>query len=144
MPRAFLLLLYDVLMVSLAIEDYKCRKIRNSYVQILLLMAVVSVIVMPEIPVSSRIAGMFAASVPMAGIAMINPGSFGGGDAKLAIASGAFLGVELVAKGTVTAILLAGVYCIWMVCIKRACRNVQFALGPFLSMGYVMSAFALF
>ena len=71
-----MLLLYDVLMVSLAIEDYKCRKIRNSYVQILLLMAVVSVIVMPEIPVSSRIAGMFAASVPMAGIAMINPGSF--------------------------------------------------------------------
>lgn len=144
MPRAFLLLLYDVLMVSLAIEDYKCRKIRNSYVQIILLMAVISVVVMPEISVSSRIAGMIAASVPMAGIAMIKPGSFGGGDVKLVFASGAFLGVELVVKGTVTAILLAGVYCIWMVCIKRACRNVQFALGPFLSMGYVMSAFALF
>lgn len=139
-----MLLLYDVLMVSLAIGDYKCRKIRNSYVQTILLMAVISVIVMPEIPVSSRIAGMFAVSVPMAGIAMIKPGSFGGGDVKLVFASGAFLGVELVVKGTVTAILLAGMYCIWLICLKRMLRNVQFALGPFLSMGYVMAAFALF
>lgn len=99
--------------------------------------------VVPEITLSSRIAGMFAVSVPMWCMAMIKPGSFGGGDIKLTFACGAFLGMELVFAGTVIAIFLAGGYCLWLICIKRVRKNVQFALGPFLSIGYIIAVFEL-
>ena len=94
MIRALLLLLYDVLLINLALEDVKFRKIRNLYITGIVVLAVSAVDVVPEITLSSRIAGMFAVSVPMWCVAMIKPGSFGGGDIKLTFACGAFLGME--------------------------------------------------
>ena len=143
MIRVLLLLLYDVLLISLALEDVKFRKIRNLYITGIVVLAVSAVDVVPEITLSSRIAGMFAVSVPMWCVAMIKPGSFGGGDIKLTFACGAFLGMELVFAGTVIAIFLAGGYCLWLICIKRVRKNVQFALGPFLSTGYIIAVFEL-
>lgn len=143
MIRALLLLLYDVLLINLALEDVKFRKIRNLYIMGITVLAASAIDVVPEITLSSRIAGMFAVSVPMWCMAMIKPGSFGGGDIKLTFACGAFLGMELVFAGTVIAIFLAGGYCLWLICIKRVRKNVQFALGPFLSTGYIIAVFEL-
>ena len=139
-----MLLLYDALMVSLAVEDYKYRTIRNNYVKIILLLSLAAMIIMPEITVISRVKGMLMISLPMLILKVLFHGSFGGGDVKLAFASGAFLGQKLVLEGTVTAILLAGVYCLWMIGVKKARRNMQFALGPFLSAGYMIMTFTLF
>ena len=77
-------------------------------------------------------------SVPMVGIALVRPGSFGGGDVKLAFASGAFLGWRGVLEGTVYGIVLASIYCLWLIFIKKENRDVQFALGPYLSAGYIL------
>ena len=143
MIRALLLLLYDVLLISLALEDVKFRKIRNLYIMGITVLAASAIDVVPEITLSSRIAGMFAVSVPMWCMAMIKPGSFGGGDIKLTFACGAFLGMEVVFAGTVIAIFLAGGYCLWLICIKRVRKNVQVALGPFLSIGYIIAVFEL-
>ena len=139
-----MLLLYDTLLICLGIEDFKKRKIRNQYVAGILLLAMGAVVVMPEISVVSRVIAMFAVSVPMMVLNILKPGSFGGGDVKLVFACGAFLGWKLVVKGTVIAIFLAGAYCIWLICIKREGKNVQFALGPFLSAGFFLSTFSLF
>ena len=138
-----MLLLYDVLLINLALEDVKFRKIRNLYIMGITVLAASAIDVVPEITLSSRIAGMFAVSVPMWCMAMIKPGSFGGGDIKLTFACGAFLGMALVFAGTVIAIFLAGGYCLWLICIKRVRKNVQFALGPFLSIGYIIAVFEL-
>lgn len=142
--RALLLLLYDALLISLAVEDFKYRKIRNQYVAGILLLTIFSAFVMREISILSRVIGMFAVSVPMAGIALFKSGSFGGGDLKLTAACGLFLGYRLLLNGTIAAIFLAGIYCVYLICIKKKNKNVQFALGPFLSAGYILSAFALF
>lgn len=133
-----MLLLYDVFLISLALEDLKSRKIRNQYVTAILLLAVIIVIAVPETSVSSRIFGMFAVSVPMGCVLAIKPGSFGGGDIKLTFASGAFLGFDLLVRGTVIGIFLAGFYCVWLICTKKVWKNVQFAMGPFLSAGYLL------
>ena len=141
MIRALLLLLYNVLLVGLALEDVKFRKIRNLYITGIVILAVCSIIVIPEITLWSRMLGIFIISVPMGCVAIIRPGSFGGGDIKLTFACGAFLGMKLVLIGTVIAIFLAGGYCLWLICIKRVLKNVQFALGPFLSVGYIIAAY---
>ena len=143
MIRALLLLLYNVLLIGLALEDVKFRKIRNAYVAGILVLAVCAIVAMPEITPCSRIIGMFVVSAPMGCTAMIKPGSFGGGDIKLTFVCGAFLGMKLLVTGTVIAIFLAGGYCLWMICIKRVRENVQFALGPFLSVGYIIAAYKL-
>ena len=83
MVRACLLLLYDVLLISLAVEDFKYRKIRNYYVKMILLLSAVSVFIIPEISIMSRVTGMIAVSLPMVILNIIRLGSFGGGDVKL-------------------------------------------------------------
>lgn len=144
MARACTLLLFDMVLVSLGIEDLRKRKISNCYVEMILLLVFFAVFVMQEITLASRLSGMLAVSVPMGLLTRFKPGSFGGGDIKLAFACGAFLGVELLLKGTVIAIFLAGMYSVWLICIKKESKNVQFALGPYLSAGYIISSFSLF
>ena len=142
MFRTLLLLLYDTVLICLAIEDYKYQKIRNGYVKIILLLALISMFVIPEITVKSKMAGMFAVSIPMMIIRRICLGGFGGGDVKLAFASGLFLGWKLLLKGTAASIFLAGGYSLWIFLSKSQTR--QFALGPFLSAGYVLMTIILF
>jgi len=139
-----LLLLYDALLINLALEDFKYQKIRNSYVKKILMLSLVSVIVIPEITVGSRIAGMFGISVPIMIFRALIPGSFGGGDVKLVFVCGAFLGWKLALEGTFMALFFAGAYSLWLLLIKRERKTVQFALGPFLSIGYIINTFSLF
>ena len=139
MIRGCILLLYDAILIRLAIEDFKERKIRDKYNVGILILAGSSMVVGFEPPLLSRLAGMFLMSVPMLGIALIRPGSFGGGDIKLAFASGAFLGWRGVLEGTVYGIVLASTYCLWVIFIKKENRDIQFALGPYLSVGYILS-----
>lgn len=143
MLRAVVLLLYDGVLVCLARDDYRSHKIKDSYVKMLLLLSAAAVFAIPEVVCSARVMGMFLVSVPMLFIAYGIPGSFGGGDIKLTFACGAFLGWELLLKGTVIAIFLAGSYCLWMIYMKKAEKNVQFALGPFLGAGYLIASFQL-
>lgn len=136
MVRVVILLLYNMILARLAIEDSKKRKIRNRYPAAILLLSLVSMILFENISLLSRFGGMLAISVPMLILAVVVPGCFGGGDVKLCFACGAFLGGELVLKGTMYAILFAGVYCLWLIFKKKTVKNVQFAFGPFLAIGY--------
>ena len=138
MIRGCILLLYDAILIRLAIEDFKERKIRDKYSAGILVLAGISTVLDLESALFSRLIGMFLISVPMMGIAFIRPGSFGGGDVKLAFASGAFLGWRGVLEGTVYGIGLASIYCLWLIFIKKENRDVQFALGPYLSAGYIL------
>ena len=136
MARGCILLLYDTFLAMLAIEDLKNRKIRNRYPMAILLLSLVSTFVFGNISVLSRSFGMLIVSIPMLLLAIWLPGSFGGGDVKLSFACGAFLGGKLVLEGTVYAVLIAGIYCIYLLLRHRKIKNIQFALGPFLAIGY--------
>lgn len=138
MARAITLLLFDIALVSLAIEDFKKKKISNRYVLFILLLAFTAVFTMPEIRILARIQGMFAVSVPMLLLAILQKGSFGGGDMKLTFACGAFLGWRLLIDGVVISIFLAGIYALWLLIIRKEKRKMQFAFGPFLSIGFLI------
>ncbi len=138
MLRTGTLLLYELVLVCLAIEDLKYQKIRNIYIWGILLLVLPGCFAMPEIGILSRLVGMFAVSVPLAGLSLFRHKCIGGGDLKLIFASGAFLGLEMIWQGTVVAIFLAGCYSIYLVLWKRKSRWKKFPLGPFLSAGYIL------
>lgn len=144
MARACTLLLFYTVLVYLAIEDIQKRKISDWCHAVILLLTLVAFAAIPEISLWARIFGMFIVSLPMTLITLCFPGSFGGGDVKLAFSSGAFLGWELVLGGTAMAICLAGLYSLWVVFIRKEKKLVQFALGPYLSVGYIIAALSLF
>ena len=102
----------------------------------ILLLSLVSTFVFGNISVLSRSFGMLIVSIPMLLLAIWIPGSFGGGDVKLSLACGAFLGGKLVLEGTMYAVLIAGIYCIYLLLRHRKIKNIQCALGPFLAIGY--------
>ena len=138
MARAVTLLLYDIVLVSIAIEDIRDRKISNRQVLLILVLAFAANFTMPEISTFSRILGIFAVSMPMLLLVFLVPGSFGGGDIKLVFACGVFLGWKLLLKGVVIAIFLAGIYACRLLIIRKEPRQCQFALGPFLSIGFLI------
>lgn len=142
MARGCTLLLFYILLVNLAVQDYKERKISNRYSIAILCLSFLSMPIFSEITPGMRVAGMLAVSIPMAVLGICFSGSFGGGDVKLAFACGAFLGWRLLIKGMVYAICFAAVYSLWLLFIKKEGKNVQFALGPFLSVGFILSSFA--
>ena len=138
MVRGCILLLYDVVLIRLAIEDYRKRTICDKYNGWILILTGISLFLDFGITPVSRVVGMLLISIPMSVIALWKPGSFGGGDVKLSFTSGAFLGAKGVLYGTCYGIVFAGVYCIWRICTKRENKNDQFALGPYLSIGYLL------
>lgn len=147
MDRAGILVLFDLLLLLIGIKDWKERKIQNRASMMILLLSVAGAAVMPEIMLKERILGMLAVSIPMAGLGILIPGSFGGGDAKLSLACGAFLGAKSVVRGTVSAVFLAGIYSVWLLFwqSKRgdSSRQLQFAFGPFLCVGYLLETWVL-
>lgn len=144
MARVCTLLLFDIILANLAIEDLKKRKIKNWHPAAILLLALAAMIAIPEISLVSRVLGMLMISIPMLILAMLLPGSFGGGDVKLTFACGAFLGWQKSLEGIVLAIFLAGIYSLWLIMIRKRNKNTQFAFGPFLSIGYTLAAMELF
>lgn len=147
MDRAGILVLFDLLLLMIGIKDWRERKIQNRASIMILMLSVAGAAVMPEITLKERILGMLAVSIPMAGLGILIPGSFGGGDAKLSLACGAFLGIEGVVRGTVSAVFLAGIYSVWLLFrqSKRGdgSRRMQFAFGPFLCVGYLLETWVL-
>lgn len=137
MARAGTLLLYWIVLVCAGMEDFRKRKISNGYQGAILLLSLISVVTIPQVSLLSRVFGMLAVSVPMTLLAILCPGSFGGGDVKLAFACGAFLGCSLLVRGTVAAVIFAAIYSVRLLITKRS-RQIQFAFGPFLSAGFIL------
>lgn len=91
-------------------------------------------------PFSKCLVGCLIISVPMLFLAVVFPGSFGGGDIKLVAAGGFFLGADLIVEAALIALFSAGAYCLWKYVVKRCNRKERFALGPFLCAGMMLAS----
>ena len=84
------------LLVLVAVEDFRHRKIRNRHVLLLTVAAALSIAVAwvdgDQVVVLPAVLGAAMAAVPLLVAALAHPGRMGGGDVKLAAAVGALLG----------------------------------------------------
>ena len=133
--------IYVIILVCVAWQDYKTRIIRNKFHIIIFSLAIVQMLLISEYRITDRLIGMLAVSVPMLLLTLLIPGAFGGGDIKLMAASGFFLGTSSILCAMILAIIAGSVYGIIMLKNRKRDRKDQFAFGPFLAIGLSIAAF---
>ena len=133
--------IYVIILLCVAWQDYKTRIIRNKFHIIIFSLAIVQMLLISEYRITDRLIGMLAVSVPMLLLTLLIPGGFGGGDIKLMAASGFFLGMRLILCAMILAIIAGSVYGIIMLKNRKRDRKDQFAFGPFLAIGLSIAAF---
>lgn len=128
-------------LVAVAYIDMDTMEIPNGIIIYLAAVAVAAVFLTPETPILSHVIGLFCISVPLLLMALIIPGSFGGGDIKLMAACGLALGWQNAVFAFFTALLFGGAYAIWLMASKKLGKKDHFAFGPFLSLGTAVSLY---
>jgi len=133
--------------------DIRKQKIYNGAVAALLVPAIVSFFVFSEINPLSRVLGAISVSGMMLLISLIKPGSFGGGDVKLMVAVGLFLGLERALWAGILAVFVAGVWLLLSIVHKvvykvykiqpKTWLREKLPFGPALCMGAVLSLFLM-
>ncbi|MBU3840772.1 MAG: A24 family peptidase [Candidatus Ruminococcus intestinipullorum] len=130
-----------IIFICISISDIEENKIPNQLVAAVFVIALFFMGLEPQITLGERVKGMLCVSLPMAALLFCVPGSFGGGDIKLMWAAGFALGFKMTIIATIVAIFLCGIYCCFLVFVKKKSLKEQFALGPFLCMGLTISLF---
>lgn len=139
--RAALVFVLLAILTVISLTDIMAMKIPKELVRSVFVCGMAAAALFPEPGILSRIGGVFAVSLPMAGLACCVRGAFGGGDIKLMAAAGLFLGWRGIAVAFAMAILTAGGYCLYLLAAGKKDRKGQFAFGPFLCTGIAVSAF---
>lgn len=124
-----------VLLIWIAYTDLKIQRIPDQYVIFMAVLSVIAMYTMPEIRMISRLTGAICISLPMFLAAVFVRGAFGGGDIKLMAAGGLFLGSEKILAAVIPSVFSAGLYCIYLLFVKKAGRKATFPFGPFLCLG---------
>ena len=125
-----------------SLRDFDTMEIPNQCPALIFALAAVSCFTMPQTSMTSRFIGIVCVSAPMLFACLLMDGAFGGGDIKLMASGGAFLGCRLTVLAMVIAVLLAGVYILYLVIVKKRGRRTRFAFAPFLCAGMAISMFA--
>ena len=134
-----ILLAAILLFAYVAWVDSKTMEIPDRCHLILLGLAGLQMLIDPAIPLVDRGFGLIAISLPMLFANVVREESFGGGDIKMCSATGFLLGASQMIFGALLALMLAGLYGGFTLVLKIKKPQDSFALGPFLSLGYVTS-----
>ena len=133
----------------IAYTDIQKQTIYNEAVAVLLVPAIVSFFVFPEIGVASRLLGAASVSGMMLLMSLLIPGAFGGGDIKLMVPVGLFLGFQRTLLAGMLAVLSGGLWAI-VVLVRRYFRRhaidtacgMKFPFGPVLCIGSMAALLA--
>lgn len=131
------ILSFSIAMVLLAITiiDFDTMTIPNGLVITMALLAGASYFLNPVITLSNRIIGMCCVSGFMLVLSLCVSGAFGGGDIKLMFVVGFLLGWENTILAFFIAILIAGIYAIYLLMTRKKGRKQHIAFGPYLCFG---------
>ena len=124
------LLCYLGILCRVALTDHSTRKIPGRYHIYILLIAAADMVLTGNSDLYNRIPGAAAVSGPMLVLS------------KFMAVSGFLLGKEKIICSMACAIMLAGGYCLIMLKCGKLTRKDEFAFGPFLVLGIMMTLFA--
>lgn len=127
-----------ILLFCAAYQDIRKKQIPDGIISGIFVLSAAGLFLLDNPDVLEKTAGIFAVSVPMLVITMCVPGSFGGGDIKLMAACGMFLGAGNVFYSFFYALVLGGIYSIYLIICKNKSLKTEFAFGPFLAAGILL------
>lgn len=142
--RYFLEFIYSVILMIVSVRDWKMRKIGNRSSVLVLILAACDLFLSSDLSLTDRFLGVVIISIPMLILTMLLPGAFGGGDIKWMAANGVLLGSRATVYATIIAIFSAGFYGIVMIFMGRYKKEDEFAFGPFLCLGLLISSLYFF
>ena len=131
LAKTCIMLTFLIICAVIAWIDIQKQKIYNEAVAALFVPAIVSFFVFPEMSPGSRLLGALSVSGIMLFICLIRPGAFGGGDIKLMMPVGLYLGLERTLAAGCLAVCI-GV--IWGLAAAFK-RQKRFPFGPSLCLG---------
>lgn len=138
---AFTVFAFLGMLTVVAFVDIDTMEIPNGFVVTILIIGLVSMVSMPGLTLTERLAGFFSVSLPLTLITLAVPGAFGGGDIKLMAACGLLLGWKLNLVSLFLAVLSGGFYGIYLLLAGKKGRKEHFAFGPFLCLGMFTAVF---
>lgn len=122
---------------KIASTDWKVQKIYNKDLVRLLFCEMFYLRTCGNLQMTDKIIGILIISIPMLIIALLWPGSFGGGDIKLMAICGLLLGRNAILRASWIALVIAAAYSLWILLQKKSSR-IEFSLGPFICMGVLV------
>lgn len=126
---------FSAILISITMIDFDTLTIPDEFIVIIAILTIPFYFVQDGISIKSRILGFFIISVPMFVITMIIGGAFGGGDIKLIAVCGSLLGAKNVSLAMFIAIMVAGVYAMYLMATKKAGKGTQIPFGPYICLG---------
>lgn len=137
--EAVIFFVTSCILLTVAYIDWDTMEIPDGLILSLLVPGVCAVFLIPDISIISRLIGLFVISVPMFIMNLIISDSFGGGDIKLCFFAGFLLGWQNMIVAAFIALVLGGIYGIYLLLTKKKGKKDHFAFGPFLSIGLIIS-----
>ena len=115
----------------ISIQDIKYKKIENKWIFMLLICD------MCKGAAAEWLAGAFVAGLVFFLILLFAPASFGGGDVKLSVAVGYYLGAKRWFYSFAIAVFWTGTIIIGKYILGKINRKEEIAFGPYLCLGAV-------
>ena len=134
-------LMFALFMILLAITfiDIDTMTIPDELVIAVAALAILSIFI-DDLSLIDKVIGFFCVSLPMLGICYIKDGAFGGGDIKLTAVLGFLLGYKVMLIGIFIAIVLAGIWAIFLLATNNIKLQEHMAFGPFICIGVFISS----
>ena len=115
--------------------DARCQILPDTCNLMIFVISIARQLLLPQGSIWSGLLGCVIVSVPMLLLSILVNGAFGGGDIKLTFAWGFFLGWRLSLLAFFLAVLIGGVYAVYLLAAGKKERKEHFAFGPFLCIG---------
>ena len=127
------------LLILTAVMDYYTLEVRHRFVFLVGLLGILQYFLIGSPTLFEMLVGFFAASLPLLLISILTQGSIGGGDIKLLASCGLMLGYSHVLLGTFLAIVIGGMYGIFLLTLDRKHKKDALPFVPFLAIGLGIS-----
>lgn len=125
------------ILICITMIDFDTMTIPNGLIIALMVPALLSFFVFPQVGILSQFIGIFVVSLPMLILVLFIPEAFGGGDIKLMAVAGFMLGWGNTLLATFIGLLLGGAVAVSLI-IKKT-KDKHMAFGPYLCIG-IMTA----
>lgn len=136
-------IIWTLLLTIILYFDIREKRIPDALTGAVFVCAVLQMIIFERPSMGEALAGAVVGGILFFFLLLWRPGAFGGGDVKLSIGNGMYLGVGAFIDSFVFAVFLAGIYVLTGILFKKIDRKSEIAFGPFLCIGALLARFAL-
>lgn len=134
-------IIWTLLLAVIVYFDIREKRIPDVLTGSVFVCAVLQTILFEKLSMAEALAGAVLGGVLFFFLLLWKPGAFGGGDVKLSIANGMYLGVGAFIDSFVFAVFLAGICVLTGIMLQKIDRTSEIAFGPFLCIGALLARF---